>query len=1570
MEQNYIEEAIPLVEITDDNKFKINPSALDILKTIQSPLVILGVAGLYRTGKSYLLNRVILNREKGFGVAPTINSCTKGIWMWGKPIKGQTEDGKIVNIIILDSEGLGAIDRDSSHDCRIFALVLLLSSFFLYNSTGAIDENSIDNLSLVINLTKHIRIKANESEEEDCEDFSKFFPSFLWILRDFSLQLKDEFGDNISSKEYLDNSIKLHNGISDEIQKKNRIRRVITQFFKDRDCYTLVRPLLNEEDLNKLEEIKMEDLRPEFVEQVLTLRKKILTTNKIKKINDKEINGEMLSGLIVSYINAINNGAVPNIENAWNYICINQCIKLKNECLNYFKENLQSIIFENMPLSEKFIKEEYLRLKKYILEKFQKELMLKNNKKYITELNFELKKIKNDILEDNNQEFEMILLNILNTNYNEMIYNKLIDNKYKGIEDFTKDINIFKDKFFTLEPDGPLKKERILNFLINKSLEGLEIMTKNIENKNLEFVHELKTKNIKFEGECENLKTFLEQEKNNSEKTIKDLESELYENMLKIKNLEINNLNINNEFEEYKKIKTKEISTLEEDFKTEVETLKNNKNLENEEKLKFEKKFFEEKSNYETEIALLQQKLDFYKNFELENNERLKNMFDRQNKLEQKNNEKIERIKKEYESEIQNLNNIIKNFKNEQYDFEEKINNRNLVQESMCHDFEEKENELKTYINQHEMTILSLQNQLKEPDSNDDLENILLKKDKIIEDLEKTLKNIKLEYKEKNDEMKLNKIYFNKEIELLTQNEDFYKIKLKDMEDEIEELKKIKDNTLNVLQNNNINKEDSQKQIYELKSNFEVKMKSFLEEFEIEKEEIIKKYSSLLEKEELSKKEIKIKKEKLQKNIFTFKEEINLLKNENGSLLERCKNLETQKEKTISDLDNYYKIKFKKYESEIENIKIEKENEINDLNNLLNKNMINLREVFEKDKINLEMKLNEQKLKYKNILEKTVNELEKKYTEEIESNEEDLISYQNELNEKDRLNNEFLEKYKTDTKRLNDKILILESRENRYKTKMENLLEKEKEKLSLIENRFKEEKKLSNKENEKQKQLLSERNAELYQLKQKIENFRNSNQNLKKENEKLIENLQLDNINLKKIIDKLDQSKYILNEEYMNFKIQNNKELALSNQKNEFNERKIKELKNTVESIQNENGNKIKKIISNLEKENSNIKKNLKEELSNWESKYLEKKKNLKEVENKLNHKILELEKSKYSLTEKLNISTEKNSEMEKKLTLEIESYISEINNLKENNLYEKKNLMNNVDSLRKEKYDLEINLAETQAKYDKDKAVYDGKISFLDQQNKKLKIDLAEHQNQFDMMFQKFHNYRLVDKEETESSHNAYIETLENRYNAQIQDLKEQNKYIVDNLKEKIRNLEKEIKKLEIENNSMLDKKYGNNIIQEKKINELLNNEKKLQKEIMILRSQKDNLTLGFQKELEKEKDLFKNKIYKIENKCKKLENDKYQFMFEQEKNKTQWYIEKDRMMSELNDKLETIDKLDKQKYQLIKENEKIKGNLKTLRKANFGSSFFLSTKNKNDIFGDKNSIVSSREFLNDTYK
>ena len=96
---------------------------------------------------------------------------------------------------------------------------------------------------------------------------------------------------------------------------------MLTSFFKDRDCQTIIRPLTNEDNLQNLAKMSLSQLRPDFVEQVIELRKKVLNRVKPKTLNGKNLSGGMLCKLAESYVEAINKGAVPNIESAWSYIC-------------------------------------------------------------------------------------------------------------------------------------------------------------------------------------------------------------------------------------------------------------------------------------------------------------------------------------------------------------------------------------------------------------------------------------------------------------------------------------------------------------------------------------------------------------------------------------------------------------------------------------------------------------------------------------------------------------------------------------------------------------------------------------------------------------------------------------------------------------------------------------------------------------------------------------------------------------------------------------------------------------------------------------------------------------------------------------------------------------------------------------------------------------------------------------------------------------------------------------------------------------------------------------------------
>lgn len=118
-----------------------------------------------------------MDKGRGFEVGPTINPCTKGLWVYCSPLQIPDGKGGRLNVVVVDTEGLGALDEDSNHDNKVFSLALLISSCFIFNSMGAIDESSLENLNLIVNLSKHIQFK-NQSDDFDEDFVKKHFPSF------------------------------------------------------------------------------------------------------------------------------------------------------------------------------------------------------------------------------------------------------------------------------------------------------------------------------------------------------------------------------------------------------------------------------------------------------------------------------------------------------------------------------------------------------------------------------------------------------------------------------------------------------------------------------------------------------------------------------------------------------------------------------------------------------------------------------------------------------------------------------------------------------------------------------------------------------------------------------------------------------------------------------------------------------------------------------------------------------------------------------------------------------------------------------------------------------------------------------------------------------------------------------------------------------------------------------------------------------------------------------------------------------------------------------------------------
>ncbi|XP_011741458.1 guanylate-binding protein 1 [Macaca nemestrina] len=301
-----------LIENTN-GRLMANPEALKILSAITQPVVVVAIVGLYRTGKSYLMNK-LAGKKKGFSLGSTVQSHTKGIWMWCVP--HPKKPGHV--LVLLDTEGLGDVEKgDNQNDSWIFALAILLSSTFVYNSMGTINQQAMDQLHYVTELTHRIRSKSSpdENENEDSADFVSFFPDFVWTLRDFSLDLEAD-GQPITADEYLTYSLKLKQGTSEKDKNFNLPRLCIRKFFPKKKCFVFDRPV-HRKKLAQLEKLHDEELDPEFVQQVADFCSYIFSNSKTKTLSGGiKVNGPRLESLVLTYVNAISSGDLPCMENA------------------------------------------------------------------------------------------------------------------------------------------------------------------------------------------------------------------------------------------------------------------------------------------------------------------------------------------------------------------------------------------------------------------------------------------------------------------------------------------------------------------------------------------------------------------------------------------------------------------------------------------------------------------------------------------------------------------------------------------------------------------------------------------------------------------------------------------------------------------------------------------------------------------------------------------------------------------------------------------------------------------------------------------------------------------------------------------------------------------------------------------------------------------------------------------------------------------------------------------------------------------------------------------------------
>ncbi|XP_040399667.1 guanylate-binding protein 3-like [Cygnus olor] len=96
-----MEEPLCLVQNGADGVLSPNPEALEVLCGIGQPMVVVAIAGPYRTGKSFLMNR-LAQWSTDYALGSTLHALIKGIWMWCLPHPYRPD----TTLVLLDTEGL------------------------------------------------------------------------------------------------------------------------------------------------------------------------------------------------------------------------------------------------------------------------------------------------------------------------------------------------------------------------------------------------------------------------------------------------------------------------------------------------------------------------------------------------------------------------------------------------------------------------------------------------------------------------------------------------------------------------------------------------------------------------------------------------------------------------------------------------------------------------------------------------------------------------------------------------------------------------------------------------------------------------------------------------------------------------------------------------------------------------------------------------------------------------------------------------------------------------------------------------------------------------------------------------------------------------------------------------------------------------------------------------------------------------------------------------------------------------------------------------------------------------
>ncbi len=315
---------------------------LQLLGTINKPVAVLSICGPYRSGKSYFISR-LLGRPGAFQLGHRMQACTRGIWMATTVLECE----QFVTIL-LDTEGIDAIRASETMDASLLTVTTLLSSYLIYNSMKVPQKVDLDKMRCFTQLSRSLLVQKGESMR--AEVMRKFFPHFLWLLRDVTLKVTDRAGQTISATEFLHTRV-----LASQSGQPTELGKSLCSLFPSLECHTLPMPSINPKVIKNIVE-QQDKLKPAFNKAVDELIQRILQQVTPKKaINGVSVvDGPALAALTRGYVDAINTpGAIPDLEQGWQAVIKWKLKELSDKLVEEYRREMEKCLGDNLPMEER-----------------------------------------------------------------------------------------------------------------------------------------------------------------------------------------------------------------------------------------------------------------------------------------------------------------------------------------------------------------------------------------------------------------------------------------------------------------------------------------------------------------------------------------------------------------------------------------------------------------------------------------------------------------------------------------------------------------------------------------------------------------------------------------------------------------------------------------------------------------------------------------------------------------------------------------------------------------------------------------------------------------------------------------------------------------------------------------------------------------------------------------------------------------------------------------------------------------------------------------------------------------